>query len=82
MAWDYPDKLLITLCEDCHESVHKCEKIDSDLIFGLVKMQLSYTDYYLLSKRISDIIYEQELERGLSTISKILLSQVIKKDQI
>lgn len=22
MAWEYPDELLITLCEDCHQKIH------------------------------------------------------------
>jgi len=27
MCWDYPNNLLVTLCSECHESVHKSTKI-------------------------------------------------------
>lgn len=81
-AWEYPDKLLITLCDDCHQSVHLWEKNDKCGVLEIIKTQLSFTDYWLINKRISDIILEQDLERGVNTICKLLLSQVIKKDQI
>ena len=81
-AWEYPDNLLITLCNPCHENIHKCDKFQSRLVFGHIINELSYTDYYILSVRISNIISEQNIERGYDTICKLLLSQTIKKDQI
>jgi len=27
MPWEYPDRALITLCEDCHENEHRCNEI-------------------------------------------------------
>lgn len=81
-AWEYPDNLLITLCEDCHQSVHLHEKSNIANLLIFIKDSLSFTDVWLLQKRIGNIILEQGLERGLNTINKLLLSQTIKKDQI
>lgn len=33
MYWDYPDSLLITLCEECHDTEHMCK---SDFIHELL----------------------------------------------
>ncbi len=27
MCWDYPNNLLITVCSDCHQEIHKTTKI-------------------------------------------------------
>ena len=33
--WDYPDDLLITLCQDCHEDEGKSGRIDQSLLIAL-----------------------------------------------
>lgn len=80
--WEYPDKLFITLCEDCHQSVHLWEKTNSDGIFGIIKTELTHTDYWLLNKLIWRLLTQQGLETGLRTIHQLLLAQIIKKDEM
>ena len=31
--WDYDNKLLVTLCEDCHQEIEKLKKSDPDALF-------------------------------------------------
>lgn len=36
LAWEYPDKLMITLCEECHEGRHEITKKLTDAL--LIKL--------------------------------------------
>ena len=39
--WDYDNKLLITLCEDCHTEIENIKKDDPDIIFESIHIYKS-----------------------------------------
>jgi len=39
--WDYDNKLLVTLCEDCHTEVEKIKKNDPDVLFESIHIYKS-----------------------------------------
>lgn len=45
--WDYPNELLITLCESCHNIESKTDKIKEALEFFDIVMELTNTSTYL-----------------------------------
>ena len=44
MIWEYPDKLLITLCEECHEHEHIYEETLKDSIWYLRLRGVTYKE--------------------------------------
>ena len=74
--WEYNELSLITLCEDCHKSIHEFEKTDCNWL------DCNYTDQYIIQKRIIDIINQQGIYPGILTINQILIAQTIKEDEI
>lgn len=81
MSWEY-DEELITLCTECHENIHKLEKLGSYLFFDFLKISINYTDFYLLSKVISYFISEQGIEIGIKNLIALIKAQTIKEDEI
>lgn len=43
--WNYPDNLLVTLCESCHESEEDFKEVQKDFI--KVLLSKGYTNFYL-----------------------------------
>lgn len=76
--WEYDDDCLITLCEDCHQSVHLWHdniKIypERHMAFNL---EFNITDYRILAERIS-MITKLEGNNAIKTIIQLLTAYVI-----
>lgn len=54
--WEYPDEMLITLCEDCHEIEHKLGLAISDLIKQLNEDGITATELSCMIMKIHDKI--------------------------
>lgn len=80
--WEYEDKHLITLCEDCHESVHLWENNykkypERYLMFGFKNI----TDLRILIERIV-AIERVEGDNAIHTITQLLTAYIIKPEEI
>ena len=56
----YENEDLITLCEDCHESVHLSEKSKNGISFFITSC-LSYTDWWLIEKIMIETFLNMKL---------------------
>jgi 5-methylcytosine-specific restriction endonuclease McrA len=64
--WEYPEELLITLCEECHKSEEECKSIQSDFTKVLI------SDGYLNHQLITLLDYVRRLPFGDHGLSYIL----------
>lgn len=48
MIWEYPDEMLITLCEDCHEHEHMLENVIPDSIWRLKRRGVTNHELHAL----------------------------------
>ncbi len=44
--WEYPDDMLVTLCEDCHEKEHDREKLETNLAQALKSKGFLVSDLF------------------------------------
>jgi hypothetical protein len=54
--WEYPDEMLVTLCEDCHEIEHKFGMAIPDLIKQLNEDGITATELSCMIMKIHDNI--------------------------
>lgn len=52
--WEYPDKMLITLCEDCHEIEHKLNTFIPDWIKQLKEDGITATELMCMFMKIHE----------------------------
>jgi hypothetical protein len=81
--WEYEDKYLITLCEDCHESIHYWiedykKHPEKYMLFPFDNI----TDLRILVYRIIKVIELEGEENGIKTISQLLAAYSITIDEI
>lgn len=81
--WDYDDEYLITLCEDCHQSVHYWEKNiknnpnNSDYwLYGF-----NVTDWRMFHKRI-EMIHQKEGGNAIKSIIQLLTAYTIELKEL
>jgi len=75
MPWEYHSDLLITLCNECHCMIHEEQKNENELLYNFMKEKLTYTDYFLIGKKIADIFTKEGYLSGYKNILKRLTSQ-------
>lgn len=80
--WDYPNKLLITLCETCHE--HEKEAGESDDLMAMVRENFLSSDIYILADgfRQVDLTDLSDLWMLAETIRWVLADKEIQKELI
>ena len=59
MPWEYPDKMLVTLCEDCHREIH--QKKDETLGVEIGQVYTMYHSDFENTCIVYHIDYEKEL---------------------
>ena len=48
MIWDYPDEMLLTLCEECHEYEHALNDSIDDILWSIKKRGVTNHEIYAL----------------------------------
>ena len=62
LAWEYPDDMLITLCEDCHDAERGREQLEKHLATTLKMKGFLMSDLLSMSCKIeTDIIFTRTL---------------------
>jgi len=76
--WEYDGKYLITLCEDCHESVHywEADYKKHPEKYLLIPIFNNITDLRILVQRISNV-YQVEGDNAINTIIQLLTAYSI-----
>ena len=80
-AWEYEDYLLITLCEKCHNLIHRIINDNSFKNMSAIT-NISETDLIILESYLCDMIKQQGIKTGIDNAFKLLSSQIIKEDEI
>lgn len=78
-AWDYPNELLVTLCEDCHKDEHKIDLTELAIYF--LKYTLMVKNMTLVQfLEIFEIIDVQKkvFNKSEKTAYKIAIKQLLK----
>lgn len=81
--WEYEDDCYITLCEDCHESVHlwmKKYKIHPER-YITISIFDNITDLRILIERMN-MIHKVEDKNAIHTIIQLLTAYIITKEDI
>jgi|SRR6185437_10813230 len=62
MAWEYPDDMLITLCEDCHDAEKGREQLEKHLATTLKMRGFLMSDLLSFSSKLdTDLVFTQTL---------------------
>lgn len=78
--WEYPDECYITLCEDCHESVHLWEKNCKKYPEQYIAIPFeNVTDLRILLERMF-MIQEAEGNNAIHTITQLLTAYIITEE--
>jgi hypothetical protein len=78
MIWQYDNYDLITLCEDCHQSIHLWDKKLKDnieLLFTLTNIGSNLTDYKILISLLN-ILNEKYRKDGVFVVNNFLIDYI------
>ena len=77
-VWEYENKYLITLCENCHSQIHLAENTLNSVQLKRSKFyNINLTDLCILEFRIIELNKQQG---SIKSAIELLTSQIIKKD--
>jgi len=79
--WDYDNEYLITICEDCHDSIHVYLEKNSFVKQSCQWFGITVTDWKILNMRIFQMIEEQE-DTWIKTTIQLMTANIIKKEDI
>ena len=80
-AWEYDNKHLLTLCSFCHEELHRLIE-NSDFVNFYASLNVNETDACLTLFYIEKIIEQSGESAGIKMINQLLMSFIIKEDEI
>ena len=66
--WEYDDKHLITLCEDCHSYVHELKALTNNKALNIISKGVPYSDVLSFIETISELTavsYKIKKERDI-----------------
>jgi len=81
LIWEYPDELLLTVCEDCHKKIHTFIEKDITLTKIVEYLMINKTDFIIIMERIKEL-YNQQPYNFEKTLNRLILSQTIQEDEI
>lgn len=77
--WEYDDDCYITLCETCHNVIHK--SIEMFPLENIITKLMTKTDYVLFANRFQQS-FEKNGKRAFEQIDKMLLSMVVNLEDM
>lgn len=80
--WDYENKLLQTLCYECHEFVQSETDCASHDIVEIMKERFSFAGMYAIAKSIDKINIEKEDDDYAFAIASLISNTELMKNEI
>jgi len=78
MIWDYDNDYLITLCEECHDTIHRFVDNNETAKTHCMIWECTPTDYKIFHVRMQQLI-EQQGKFAMKTVIQLITAQIIKE---